>query len=148
MSDQEQRWQRVVESVLLCMDDLGMHNQADLVHASGLSDATVRQFMTGKFRTAPRAATIRKLEDALLWDAGTVQILLDGGTPDGWAYDAGTERVTQPAAYVTTELARDGFLAFEELVARVRALEKDVRSLKRREARRHPPRHPRRASDG
>lgn len=76
-------WERVAAAVNARMTDLGMHQQVDLVERSGLSDATVRVFMTGVLRDGgpPGKASKSKLCDALGWSTDSIDRLLAGEEP-------------------------------------------------------------------
>ena len=81
MPNLSERYRVVCETVLRSMHDLNMR-QADVVRESGLSDPTVRSFMTCRFRGEPKPHTIRQLESALLWPPGAIARMVDGEPPD------------------------------------------------------------------
>lgn len=80
MNEQNERWDIVATAVNERMKALGMHRQVNLVSASGLSDPTVRVFMTGKLRDdrPPDSATRAKICDALGWTTESIDLLLQG----------------------------------------------------------------------
>lgn len=132
MKPHPDRWQFVAEVVKDCMTDLGLR-QADLVRASGLSDPTIRSFMTGRFRAVPSQHTKRKLEDALLWPPLTVDRILAGEDPDQVIESGSPPSSLQPPAdgqrYATMEMAEEGIAQLQELTARVLRLEAHVADL-------------------
>ncbi len=118
MTNRFDRWQPVVDAVNARMDDLGLI-QADVVKLSGLSDPTVRAFMTGKFRGVPREPVPTKLCRGLGWSTDSVKLILAGQKPI---------EVSRPAA--PTEWAPQSLVAeVNDLTRKVIALTADVRAM-------------------
>lgn len=74
------RWQPVIDAVNAQLEILGW-DQATFMRRANLSDASVRPFMTGKFRSNPRKMTVSKVEDALGWQRGAVDDIIAGLQP-------------------------------------------------------------------
>lgn len=82
MDGQDEAWAAVAAAVTARMRELGMRKQIELVRASGLSDATVRVFMTGRLRGAePNDVSREQLATTLGWSPSSIDQILQGGDP-------------------------------------------------------------------
>lgn len=96
------------------MEELAL-SQADVVRLSGLSDPTVRGFMTGRLRGEPKRPNIHKLCKALGWQPSSIDDVLAGGAPTLLPSESPTqlddvlrrvERLERSVAHLLIELAQ------------------------------------------
>lgn len=71
-------WKRLGAYVVQRRNELGYGNQAALGKASGVSYRTISRLETGH---SIGKNNLRKLEQALLWELGSVDAILAGGDP-------------------------------------------------------------------
>lgn len=99
-------WESVGELVRLGMRRLAM-GQADLVRASGLSDATIRALQQGKPGNY-REQTLARVDAALQWEPGTLARVRDGTPLQEVIAELEPSRATESrSSYVTAALHRE-----------------------------------------
>lgn len=83
MSELTERWGDVAAAVTQRMKDRGLRRQVDLVRATGLSDATVRPFTSGKLRAGamPEPISRETVALALRWTEDSIDRILGGSPP-------------------------------------------------------------------
>lgn len=104
MSDGQ--WTRLAGHVVARRKELGYDRQVDLVHVSALGMRTLSSIEAGE-RTQYNRSTLAALEQALDWQSGSVQRILDGNEPI--PTDSGVPAEpdpTEPRDYVEREFLR------------------------------------------
>lgn len=90
----------------------------ELAHVSGVSEVTLRALRRG--HNKPSARTKRRLEDALAWERGSIQTVLEGGEATPLVGDGGRrqESAEQIAAENRAGLAEISAVLEEALAAK------------------------------
>lgn len=76
----DSRWSRLADYVVSRRREIGYGRQVDLVSGSALGMRTLSSIETGE-RTQYNRSTLAALEQALDWEPGSIQAVLDGGEP-------------------------------------------------------------------
>lgn len=82
MTNHRNRWARVAERIVQRRTELGLHNRADLIQVSGVSEPTVRRLEQGAPRGEPSASVKARVAFGLRWTADAIDLLLKGKQPE------------------------------------------------------------------
>lgn len=121
MADSDERWRNIGDAVTARARELAF-SQADLVRASGVSDATVRRVMRGEDGNY-RADRLAKISQALGWGPHGIERMIAGKEPDDVRAST-DDRVTTLEREVT-ELRE----AMDGVAQQLRELREVVRAL-------------------